>query len=74
MKRAQTGEAEAFRLLIDDSAPAVFGFPRRRVADAAELVDVPQETLSAVYQSRHTDDPSRRFEPWLLAAARHIAA
>jgi RNA polymerase sigma-70 factor (ECF subfamily) len=74
MKRAQAGEAEAFRLLVDDIAPAVFGFLRRRVADTGELEDVLQDTLIAVYQSRHTYDPSRLFEPWLFAIARHIGA
>jgi RNA polymerase sigma factor (sigma-70 family) len=74
MRGAQAGEAEAFRLLVDDIAPAVFGFLRRRVTDAGELEDMLQETLIAVYESRHTYDPARRFEPWLFAIARNVGA
>ena len=74
MARAQAGEADAFRLLVDDIAPAVLGFLRRRVAAAGELEDIVQETLIAVYQSRHTYDPARPFEPWLFAIARNTGA
>ncbi|MHB8382296.1 MAG: RNA polymerase sigma factor [Candidatus Binataceae bacterium] len=72
MSAAQGGEAEAFRLLVDDIAPAVFGYLRRRVWDAGELEDILQETLIAVYESRHTYDPARLFEPWLFAIARNV--
>lgn len=74
MKRAQAGEADAFRLLIDDIAPALFRFLRRRVSDPHELEDILQETLIAVYESRHTYDPARLFEPWLFAIARNTGA
>lgn len=74
MAQAQAGQAEAFRLLIIDIAPAVLTFLRRRVAAAGELDDILQETLIAVYESRHTYDPKRPFEPWLYAIARNIGA
>jgi len=48
-------------------------FLRRRIADAHELEDVFQDTLMAVHRARHTYDPSRPFEPWLFAIARHVA-
>jgi RNA polymerase sigma-70 factor, ECF subfamily len=47
-------------------------FLRRRLPDHADLEDICQETLVAVYKSRHTYQPARPFEPWLFAIARKI--
>jgi RNA polymerase sigma-70 factor (ECF subfamily) len=74
MHRSQQGDREAFRTLVNEIGPAIAGFLRRRVFDSTELEDLCQETLLAVYESRHTYQPSRPFEPWLFAIARHIAA
>lgn len=74
MAQAQTGQAEAFRLLVMDIASAVLAFLRRRVTESDELEDILQETLIAVYESRHTYDPKRLFEPWLFAITRNIVA
>lgn len=74
MARVQDGDRECFRALLDDIGPTLTNFLRRRIADRDELEDVYQDTLMAFFQSRHTYDPSRPFEPWIFAIARNIAA
>ncbi|MBV8356333.1 MAG: RNA polymerase sigma factor [Deltaproteobacteria bacterium] len=74
MQRSQAGEREAFCELVNEIGPVIARFLRRRVADEHELDDVCQETLLAIYESRHTYEPSRPFEPWMFAIARHVGA
>jgi RNA polymerase sigma-70 factor (ECF subfamily) len=73
MERAQGGDRAAYSALLEDVAPQLLRFLRRRVADPHELEDVHQDTLMALHRARHTYDPSRPFEPWLFAIARHVA-
>ncbi|HTY56247.1 MAG TPA: RNA polymerase sigma factor [Candidatus Binataceae bacterium] len=74
MERVQQGDGLAFRTLLDEVGPMVSNFLRRRMADPNEIEDVFQETLLALYQARHTYEPSRPLEPWLFAIARNVAA
>lgn len=74
MELVQQGDGGALRALIDDIGPAISNFLRRRIADSSELEDVLQDTLLALYQARHTYEPSRPLEPWLFAIARNVAA
>jgi RNA polymerase sigma-70 factor (ECF subfamily) len=63
-----------FRTLVRDIGPAITNVLRRRITDPHELEDVCQETLLAIYESRHTYEPSRLLEPRLFAIARHVGA
>lgn len=74
MAGMQDGHADSCRALLDDIGPLLTNFLRRRIADREALEDVYQETLMALFQARHTYDPSRPLEPWLFAIARNIAA
>jgi RNA polymerase sigma-70 factor (ECF subfamily) len=74
MARAQDGDRDAFRTLLENILPQVRAFLRRRLLDASELEDLCQETLLAFYQARRTYDPARPVEPWLFAIARNVAA
>ena len=74
MARAQTGDREAFQLLFREIGPLVTSFVRRRVRDPAEIEDICQEALMAVYRSRQTYQPARPFEPWLFAIVRNVTA
>jgi RNA polymerase sigma-70 factor (ECF subfamily) len=73
MRLAQEGDREAYRMLLEDIEPYLRTFLRRRLADSSDVADVVQETLLRVHQARHTYDPSRPIEPWLLAIARNAA-
>jgi RNA polymerase sigma factor (sigma-70 family) len=74
MQRAQDGDRAAFCELVNEIGPAIANFLRCRIGDRQELEDVCQETLLAIYQSRHTYDPFRPLEPWIFAIARYIGA
>jgi RNA polymerase sigma-70 factor (ECF subfamily) len=74
MARMQDGDGDSCRVLLDDIGPMLTNFLRRRIADRNALEDVYQETLMALFQARHTYDPSRPLEPWLFAIARNVAA
>lgn len=74
MQRAQKGDREAFCALVNEIGPAISNCLRRRIVDAHELEDVCQETLLAIYESRHTYEPTRPLEPWIFAIARHVGA
>jgi RNA polymerase sigma-70 factor, ECF subfamily len=73
MESAQRGDREAYGALLTDVASPLLRFLRRWIADPHELEDVHQDTLMALHRARHTYDPSRPFEPWLFAIARHVA-
>jgi len=72
LRRAQEGDKEAFQTLFEDIGPLLTRFVRHRIFDPAEVEDVCQETLLAIYKSRHTYEPSQPFEPWLFAIGRHV--
>jgi RNA polymerase sigma-70 factor (ECF subfamily) len=74
MARAQDGDKEAFQILFREIGPLVTGFVRRRVRDQADVEDVCQEALIAVYKSRQTYQSERPFEPWLFAIVRNVTA
>lgn len=73
MTRAQDGDRDAFRTLLEIITPILKAFLRKRMADPAEVDDVCQEILLALYQARHTYQPARPLEPWLFAIARNIS-
>ena len=74
MARAQAGDREAYRVLLEEISPIVLGWLRRWLTDAEDLADVYQDTLVHLHRARHTYDPARAFEPWLYAIARNAAA
>ena len=70
MAAAQSGDATAYhRLLTEAGARLRRCFERRLPPGAVD--DAVQDTLLAVHQKRHTYDPTRPFEHWLMAIARH---
>jgi RNA polymerase sigma-70 factor (ECF subfamily) len=73
MARAQAGDQAAYRALLEDVSSELRAFLRRRLRDAHAVEDAVQEVLLTVHRARHTYDPSRPFEPWLMAIARHTA-
>ena len=72
MERTQSGDKEAFQVLFSDIGPLITRFVRRRVLDQADVDDVCQEVLFAIFKSRHTYQPARPFEPWLFAIIRNV--
>ena len=74
MELAQGGDGDAFQQLFEEVGPIIARFLRRRLADDAEVEDICQEAMIAVYRSRHTYQPTRPFEPWLFAIVRRVSS
>lgn len=72
MARAQDGDRQAYKALLQETAQLVRQFARRRLPERAD--DVVQETLIALHRARHTYDPERPFGPWMYAIARNRVA
>ena len=70
MARAQAGEREAYRRLLEDITPFIRALAARRLHDASEVEDAVQDVLLTVHVIRHTYDPARPFAPWLAAIAK----
>ncbi len=73
MARAQAGDRDAYRTLLEELAPLLAAFLRRFTRDPHDLDDLRQEALITVHRARHTYDPMRPLEPWLFAIARTVA-
>ena len=71
MVSAQTGDAGAYRQLLDELSTVVERYLRARLGNYDFLEDCVQEVLLAVHQARHTYDSRRPFRPWLFAIIRH---
>jgi len=69
MARAQAGEREAYRRLLEDITPFIRALAARRLHDASEVEDAVQDVLLTVHMIRHTYVPARPFAPWLVAIA-----
>jgi len=70
MRRAQGGDAAAYRTLLESLRPWLAAYFRRRLmgGDGEDLV---QMTLLSLHEKRHTYDPDAPFLPWISAVARH---
>ena len=69
MARAQGGDREAYRRLLEEVAPYVRALAARRLANRADIEDAVQDVLLTLHAVRHTYDPARPFGPWLVAIA-----
>jgi RNA polymerase sigma-70 factor (ECF subfamily) len=67
MARAQDGDRQAYRTLLEDLAPYLRSIAGRCFKQPSDIEDAVQDVLLAVHMVRHTYDPSRPFGPWLLA-------
>lgn len=70
MARAQDGDRQAYRRLLEEITPWLRSLAARHPALSAETEDAVQDILLTLHAVRHTYDPSRPFGPWLLAIAR----
>jgi RNA polymerase sigma factor (sigma-70 family) len=70
MARAQAGEREAYRRLLQDITPFIRALATRRLRDASDVEDAVQDVLLTIHAIRHTYDPKRPFAPWLAAIAK----
>jgi RNA polymerase sigma factor (sigma-70 family) len=69
MTRAQGGDREAYRRLLEDVTPYLRSIAARCFQNSGDIEDAVQEVLLTVHAVRHTYDPARPFGPWLVAIA-----
>ncbi|MEP6609818.1 MAG: sigma factor, partial [Burkholderiaceae bacterium] len=67
MARAQAGEPDAYRRLLEEITPYVRSLAAKCHRDSSDLEDSVQDVLLTVHAIRHTYDPTRPFGPWLVA-------
>jgi RNA polymerase sigma-70 factor, ECF subfamily len=70
--RARRGEAEAFRILFERHAPAVWRFCRDLFRDEAAADEATQETFVRAHGKLATLRDEARLGSWLLGIARHV--
>jgi RNA polymerase sigma-70 factor (ECF subfamily) len=67
MVRAQDGDRQAYRTLLEELTPYVRSIAGRCFKQASDVEDAVQDVLLTVHMVRHAYDPNRPFGPWLLA-------
>lgn len=70
MARAQEGDREAYRGLLEEITPYLRSLAARLMQNRGDVEDAVQDALLTVHAVRHTYDPMRPFGPWLVAIAR----
>lgn len=70
MRRAQDGDGDAYRTVLEESRRWLARYFARRIAPA-QVDDLVQNTLMSVHAKRATYDPTRPYLPWLAAIARY---
>jgi RNA polymerase sigma factor (sigma-70 family) len=73
MARAQAGDADAYRRLLEEIVPYLRALLARRYRDRRDVEDTVQDVLLTLHTIRHAYDPSRPFTPWLVAIANRRA-
>jgi RNA polymerase sigma-70 factor (ECF subfamily) len=69
MGRAQGGDREAYRRLLESVTPYLRSLAAKSFHGHADIEEAVQEALLTVHSIRHTYDPARPFGPWLAAIA-----
>lgn len=70
MKRAQDGDKVAYEHLMIEMTPYLRSLAAARLRTPSAIEDAVQDVLMAIHALRHTYDPARPFEPWLVTIAR----
>ena len=69
MARAQGGDRNAYRRLLESITPYLRALAARQMHNRSDIEDAVQDILQTVHAVRHTYDPARPFGPWLVAIA-----
>ena len=69
MARAQDGDRQAYRTLLEAITPYIQSLAGRCYKQPTEVDDAVQDVLLTVHMVRHAYDPTRPFGPWLVAIA-----
>lgn len=67
MARAQAGDRDAYRRLLEAITPYLWALVARRIGNRSDFEDTVQDIFFTLHKVRHTYDPDRPFGPWLVA-------
>ncbi|MEZ4742972.1 MAG: sigma-70 family RNA polymerase sigma factor [Bdellovibrionota bacterium] len=71
MAKAQTGDNEAYSLLLREIRKILQAFVSSRIHDKNAVEDVVQEILLGIHNAKHTYDSSKAFTPWMYTIAKY---
>lgn len=71
IKKALTGDDDAFGFLVDTYQKPVFSLCYRMLGNSKDAEDAAQESFIRAYQHLKKFDPNRSFATWLLSIASH---
>jgi RNA polymerase sigma-70 factor (ECF subfamily) len=69
MARAQIGDGDAYRHLLEGITPYIRSLAAWRHRDPCDVEDAVQDILLTIHSIRQTYDPTRPFSRWLVAIA-----
>ena len=69
MARAQDGDGDAYRCLLEEVASYLRSLAASRHRDPSDAEDAVQDILLTIHAVRLTYDPARPFRPWLVTIA-----
>jgi len=73
MHRANAGDAQAYRDLLQEIGVVVERYLRRRFGASDFVEECVQECLLSIHRARASYDPSRSFRAWMFTIVRHKA-
>lgn len=74
MARGQAGDREAYRLLLHLLIPWLRRVAGRKLNRAEDVEDTVQDVLASLHAIRHTYDPARPLQPWVMTLAQRRIA
>lgn len=74
MARVQSGDRDAYRTLLDLLIPWLRRVAGRKLSRIEDVEDTVQEVLASLHAVRHTYDPKRAFQPWVMTLAQRRIA
>jgi RNA polymerase sigma-70 factor (ECF subfamily) len=74
MARVQSGDREAYRTLLDLLIPWLRRIAGRKLSRIEDVEDTVQEVLVSLHAIRHTYDPKRPLQPWVMTLAQRRIA
>ncbi len=67
MARAQGGDKDAYRQLLEGITPYIRALTAKQIRNRDDIEDTVQDVLLTIHSVRDTYDPARPFGPWLVA-------
>jgi RNA polymerase sigma-70 factor, ECF subfamily len=70
--RYQSGDEQAFRMIVERYEPSIKGFLHKRLKDDERVQDLTQDTFLRVHRARERYDTSRKFSTWIYTIASNL--